>query len=187
MLLEEANKVLKLSSSSDAEVVCVRACRETFREIGVEKVCDYQSKVVPVKNGEAQILRNMVRIEDIGKPDSKTPEGYRLERSMSSVKGEYVFYQTPFSLKIPQAPDGQVRIWFWSFYLDENQEMIIPEVCFEAAKLLTQYYGLDGVYDHPEFPNREAFFFKWKNQCAAARGELNASTSAQERLNRRLL
>lgn len=187
MLLEEVNKVLKLPSSSEAEVVCIRACRDTFREIGVEKVCDYQSKVVAVKDGQAQLLRNMVRVEDIGRPDAKVPEGYKLERSMSSVKGEYVFYQTPFSLKIPQAPDGQVRIWFWSFYLDENQEMIIPEVCLEAIKLLAQYYGLEGVYDHPESANRETFHFKWKDRCAAARGDLNVSTNAQERLNRRLL
>ena len=185
-LLEEINRVAKVPNAADLELFGIRAARDVFREIGTKITCDLYNKVFTVKQGYIPFPREVVAVVDVGPVDTTQGQGHKLEVGMT-MKEKYAYYATPLGIRFSNIKNEQVRLYYYSFFIDEEGELLIPEVTLEACKLRGQYYALEGKYDHPEYPNRENLRFKSNQECTVARGTINESSVADQRTRRRLL
>lgn len=188
MLLEAINTVAKRPSATELERIGLKGARDTYRRIGVELVCQYRWDDFEVRNTLVARPREIVKIEDVGPEGAQKGQGYRLKSQAMSLQDQYAYYETPFDIRFPNLLNtGKIRLFYYGFHTDQNGELYILEEAFEACKLMGQYHALEGQYDHPEYPKRDDLLAKSLNEISTARGDLNRSSAAQNRTERRLL
>jgi len=187
MLLEQINTVVKRPSATELMLIGIKATREVYQLIGLELTTDLRFGNFAVKNNKIVLGQDIIRVEDAGPADAKTGQAYQAQNGMS-LSGKYTFRQQGFDLHFPNISNEEVRLWYWGFFVDpDTHSLLIHPDALEACKLMGQYYGLEGDFDHPAYRERDILQAKAKAEAFIARGNLNRSTTAQKRTDRYLL
>lgn len=187
MLLEQINIVVKRPSATELMLIGIKAVREIFQLIGLELTTDFRADNFSVKDNKVILGYDIIRVEDAGPIDATKGQAYQAQNGMS-LSGKYVFRQQGFDLHFPNMTNEEVRLWYWGFYVDPlDKSLLIHADVMEACKLMGQYYGIEGDFDHPAYRERDILYQKAKQEAFIARGNLNRSTIAQKRTDRRLL
>lgn len=185
-LLEELKGSLQVADAQSLRIGAIRGVREVIRKIGIKKVCPFREQKLHIKNGYLELPKDFISVHDIFSGNEnirRSPEpGYRINSTLQ-IGNKFSYIETGQQLYFPNVTDSSIILVYYFIAEDEDGDIIIPDVIYNACFLYCEYDLLSKTNNtrHPKWQERRIMQMDSDNAINAARSYINESNNTSQR------
>lgn len=180
-LLEEVNATVKAASKTSLTIGVQRGVREVIRRIGIDKVCPSKEIELHVRENKAELPEDYIGMIDlyaaVFNPDRGKNLGYKISPGMKT-EHRLEFREIGSGLFFPNYSNGTVMIEYFFMEIDEDGDLLIPDIIYNACFKYCEYDLLEksGNTRNPRWQERLIMKQDALTAISDARGDINSTT-----------
>lgn len=190
-LLEEVNKTVQSASRESLRIGVIRGVRYVVRKVGIKLVCSTKKVDLHIRRNKAKLPSDFMKLIDVTAGRLHRFEdrqhGYQTPRGVNSGQ-RLDFNEAPTELTFSNMEQGIVQLEYYYMPVDDDENLIIPEVIYNACYKWCQYELLDNSNNprNPKWQERLIMKADAETAISDARGDINENNPASLRTYRLL-